>query len=304
MSLAEPLLIGDARIDRLIDLERFELPLGWLFPDATVEALTDDLAWLEPDFLTGDKAILAIQSTVLRVGGRTILIDTCVGEHKPRPRHPAWNARQQTGYLDRLKALGVAPEAVDIVFCTHLHADHVGWNTRIDNGRWVPTFPNARYLIGKRELSDWETKLQSAPADMINHGSYADSILPVIEARRAELIDHDHQVLDGLVVRRLPGHTPGSIGLSMHRHGGRCLFTGDSIHHPVQLIHPEWSSSLCSDPQLARATRTHYLAEAVENGTWLVPAHFVGHTGVQIRRHGNGYRPNLGNCRPAASRLP
>lgn len=293
MDPAPSLILGDARLDRVVDLDRFMLALGWLFPGASRDALRDDLAWLEPDFLTGEDLILSIQSVLLRVAGLTILIDTCVGEHKPRPRNPVWHARAQTAYLARLAAHGVAPEQVDIVFCTHLHADHVGWNTQLADGRFVPTFPNARYLMGRAELAYWESRLKTEPADMVNHGSYADFVLPIIQAGKADLVEHDHEVLDGLVVRRLPGHTPGQVGLSLHRPGCRCLFTGDFIHHPAQLVHPEWSSSLCTDPGQARETRSTYLEEAADTGTWLVPAHFAGLTGVQIERRAGGFRPLL-----------
>jgi glyoxylase-like metal-dependent hydrolase (beta-lactamase superfamily II) len=285
-----PLIVGDARLDRVVDIDRFELDLGWLFPDADAQSLAAHRHWLEPDYMRGELVALSIHSIVLRVTGRVILIDTCVGEHKQRPRHPHWHTRANTGYLANLEALGIVPDRVDMVFCTHLHADHVGWNTRLNDGRWVPTFPNARYLVGRTELTHWETMLKTEPAAMVNHGSYTDSVLPVLEAGQVDLIDGEHDILDGLSVRPLPGHTPGQIGLSVRRQDKGCLIAGDAIHHPVQLVRPDWSSRVCADPQLARTTRRALLDEIEDRGDWLVPMH-LRDVGLRIRRFGNGFVP-------------
>ena len=204
--------------------------------------------------MRGELVALSIHSIVLRVAGRVILIDTCVGEHKPRPRQPHWHERGNTDYLAHLDALGIVPENVDMVFCTHLHADHVGWNTRLENGRWVPTFPNARYLVGRTELAHWETMLKTEPAAMVNHNSYADSVLPVIEAGQVDLIDGEHDILDGLSVRPLPGHTPGQIGLSVRRQDQGCLIVGDAIHHPCSSSGPNGRAA-CAPIRTSRGRR-------------------------------------------------
>jgi glyoxylase-like metal-dependent hydrolase (beta-lactamase superfamily II) len=285
------LTVGDARLDRVVDIPRFELAVGWLFPDADQAALAEHRSWLDPHFMSGEMLALSIHSVVLRVAGRVILVDTCVGEHKPRPRQPAWNERRDTDYLARLAAIGIGPEQVDIVFCTHLHADHVGWNTRLRDGRWVPTFPNARYLIGRAELAYWQARLVTEPAEMVNHGSYADSVLPIVEAQRVDLVDSDHEVLDGLIVQPLPGHSPGQVGLLLRRQGQGCLLVGDAIHHPVQLVQPDWSSRLCSDPSQARETRHRFLNQVADRGDWLVPMHFMNVTGMRIRRLGDVFGP-------------
>lgn len=285
------LAVGDARLDRVVDIERFDMPLEMLFPGSHPAALLPHRHWLEPQFMEGDVVGLSIHSVVLRVADHIILIDACVGEHKPRPQRPSWNERSDSTYMARLAALGLAPENIDLVFCTHLHADHVGWNTVLRNGRWVLTFPNARYLIGRTELAHWQGQLKTEPVAMVNHGSYADSVLPVIEAGQVDLIDSDHEVLNGLTVRPLPGHTPGQVGLSVRRQGQRCLIVGDAIHHPVQLVRPDWSSFLCTDPLRAAATRRGFLDEVAESGDWLVPMHFMGRTGMRIRHAANGFIP-------------
>jgi len=286
------LVLGRARVDRLVDLPRFEMKLATLFPDATLEALEGERHWLEPRFLEGGMVRLPIQSMVLRLDGKVILVDTCVGEHKPRPRHPTWDRRKATTYLMQLAALGLHREDIDYVLCTHLHADHVGWNTQWSDGSWVPTFPRARYLVGRAELAHWEDRRKSQAAETVNHGSYEDSVLPVMAAGLLDRVDPgDAPLLPGLKLRPLPGHTPGQIGLEFRRDGARALFIGDAMHHPVQLVRPEWSTGLCTDPERARATRRSFLEEAAEERMWLIPAHFIDMTGVQVKRAGNGFRP-------------
>ena len=183
------LTLGAATVERVIDLDPFALPLGLLFPGAEIEAIRDAEPWLAPhhvDFAAGN-VLLGVQSHLLRVGGLTILIDACVGEHKPRPRRADWHDRAATGYLARLAASGVRAEDVDLVLCTHLHADHVGWNTQLLDGRWVPTFPNATYLMTSVD----ETYVKAArPA------TWAESVSPVIEAGQARLVDTDFALDD------------------------------------------------------------------------------------------------------------
>jgi len=285
------LVLGSARVDRLVDLPRFEMRLTSLFPDATLDALEGERGWLEPRFLKGDVVYLAIQTMVLRLGGKVILVDTCVGEHKPRARHPAWDRRAATTYLAQLAGLGLRAEDVDYVLCTHLHADHVGWNTQWAGGRWVPTFPRARYLVGRAELAHWEDRRKGQGAELVNHGSYEDSVLPVIDAGLLDRVDPGDALLPGLRLRALPGHTPGQVGLEVRDDGVRGLFIGDAMHHPVQLVRPQWSTGLCTDPELARMTRRSFLDEAAEDRMWLIPAHFMEMTGVQVKRAGDGFRP-------------
>jgi glyoxylase-like metal-dependent hydrolase (beta-lactamase superfamily II) len=287
VTASSTLLIGDARIDRVVDLARFTIDLTHLFPSADSRALDADRHWLEPEFMRGDELALSIHSTVIRLDGRVILVDACVGEHKPRPKHPAWDARQGTAYLAGLAALGLTRADVDIVFCTHLHADHIGWNTVLEDGRWVPTFPNARYLIGRSELTHWQDAVAREPSH--NHGSYHDSVLPVIQAGQVDLVDSDQETAHGLVVRALPGHSVGQVGISLERGGDHGVFAGDAIHHPAQLVRPDWSSRFCWDAALSRATRQDLLAAAAERGSWIIPAHFIGRVGVKVRARGEGF---------------
>jgi glyoxylase-like metal-dependent hydrolase (beta-lactamase superfamily II) len=279
--------LGDAEIHGIADLPRFALPLKLLLPDADLPVLEEARAVLDPDHLdyAAGELLLVVQTLALRIAGRTILVDTCVGEHKPRPVRPDWHQRRASGYLDRLAAAGIAPEEVDLVLCTHLHADHVGWNTRLEGGRWVPTFPRARYLVGRTELAHWQER------PLANHGAYADSVVPILELGRMDVVDDGHELAPGATLTPLPGHTPGQMGVSLDLPQGRAILCGDAIHSPVQVLHPDWSSAFCTDPAGARATRRAILAEAVEHDTLIVPAHFRGCGCARIRRAGDRFTP-------------
>lgn len=286
---------GPATLERIVDLDPFALPLGFIMPGATVEAIRHLEPVLAPhhvDFAAGN-ILLGVHSLLLRAGRLNVLIDACVGENKERPRRPEWHRRTASGYLDRLKAAGLAPDEVDIVLCTHLHADHVGWHTRLDNGRWVPTFPKARYLIGRTELTHWQAH-ESAEPGRHNHGAYADSVLPVIEAGLDELVDDGFDLARGMRIETLPGHSPGQIGLCLDcGTAGKALFCGDAVHSPVQVFKPEWASAFCHDREQAVRTRIGLFERAAEGDLLLVPAHLRGAWGMRIRRQHEGFRPEF-----------
>jgi glyoxylase-like metal-dependent hydrolase (beta-lactamase superfamily II) len=211
-----------------------------MLPDSTPEAIAAHHAWLKPHFFdeaTGDLGS-RIQSYVVRMPGRTILIDTCVGNDKPRPENAVWNMRQGS-YLDDLKRAGVTPEQVDTVVCTHLHVDHVGWNTRWLDGRWSPTFPNATYVIPGEEYEFW--KRESERGDESSN-CIRDSVIPIVEAGRAQLVDPDHAIAPSLRFEPTPGHTPGHVCVRLATPAGDAVFSGDLMHRTVQVAEPQWSS--------------------------------------------------------------
>ena len=287
--------LGDATVDVIVDDDDFELPLVAFLPGLDLGALEPDRAWLEPDFVDLARGVLkcAVQTFVLRLGSRTILVDTCIGEHKDRPEIPAWDGRAGTGWLGRLHAAGTTPEAVDIVFCTHLHIDHVGWNTIAADGRWVPTFPNARYLVGRRELADWQERMRTGTAPELQVRGLEDSVLPLLDAGVVDLVDDGAELAPGAVLTCLPGHTMGQMGLRLDRPRGRAVFCGDAIHSPLQLLQPELSTASCMDPGLAAATRRRLLEEAAESGRLIVPAHFRGRRRAHVEADGAGFRPRF-----------
>ncbi len=287
--------LGSATLHRIVDVDPFALKLEVLFPAATIDVLEHARDVLEPhhvDYCSGC-VLLGVQSFLLRTQNLTILIDSCVGEHKQRPRRPDWHRRERSGYLERLATAGAGPGDIDIVLCTHLHADHVGWNTRLEAGRWVPTFPNARYLIGRTELEHWQTQERAAPA-FHNHGSFADSVLPVIEAGQCETVDDGFALASGLAILALPGHSPGQVGLGLAGKGGRqWRFCGDAIHSPVQVYAPEWTSPFCSDPAEAVRQRQGLLERSAGSDTVLIPSHLRHAWGMRAERHGSGWRPKF-----------
>jgi glyoxylase-like metal-dependent hydrolase (beta-lactamase superfamily II) len=282
---------GSATVSRVIDLDPFALPLAFLFPNATLDALAtarDVLAGTHVAWANGN-VLLSVQSHVVRFAGKTILIDACVGEHKPRPARLEWNQRTGTSYLANLAAAGCTPDDIDIVMCTHLHADHIGWNTRLESGRWVPTFANARYLISPTEI-DYRAKEVAARPEA-DHGSYRDSILPVIEHGLVTSVSAGDEILEGGRILALPGHAPGQIGLEMLAgKDERLVFCGDAIHSPVQLFQPDWSSAFCHDQAIARTTRRDLLERAAGENLRLIPNH-LRRRSMHVRKNGRSFVP-------------
>ena len=249
--------LGDASIARVEDIAGPSFKPGAIYNDFQPSVIEEYRDWLVPGhyFEKLDRLNMSVHSWVVRTGRHTVVIDTCIGNHKARPDAPFWNDRNGP-FLDRLSEAGVAPESVDYVMCTHLHVDHVGWNTKLENGRWVPTFPNAKYLISRKEYAYYEQENRKAP---VNDGSFTDSVLPIMEAGRAVMIDDGHELDDCMLVKLTPGHTPGHITIRLASKGEEALFTGDIMHHPLQVYRPEWNSAFCVDQAASRATRRQVL---------------------------------------------
>ena len=228
---------------------------------------------------------------LILLNGRTILVDTCVGEAKERPELTAFHQRRGSGFLQRLAAAGGRAEDIDTVFCTHLHVDHVGWNTQKADGRWLPTFPHARYLFGRLELADWMARRAAGTPPPFHLASLDDSVIPIVEAGLADLVDDGFELAPELVLTQLPGHTAGQMGLRIDRDDCRAIFCGDAIHSPVQLLQPDISTASCVDGQAAAATRRALLKEATESGRVVAPAHFRGRRFCRVRRQGAGFDP-------------
>jgi glyoxylase-like metal-dependent hydrolase (beta-lactamase superfamily II) len=288
--MTAPLIVNDVAVHRIVDLDPFPLPLDFLFPDGTIEALAPHAPLLggpHVDFAAGTIQ-LAIQSHLVRIGGLTILVDACVGEHKSRPARPDWHQRTATAYLSNLTAAGCTPTDIDVVMCTHLHADHVGWNTVLESGRWVPTFPNARYVMSERE-ANFRTQ-QAAVSPQADHGSFSDSVLPILDAGLAAMVEPGDEIAEGTRIVALPGHAPGQIGIELTAGATRLLFCGDAIHSPAQVIRPEWSSRFCHDAVLAQETRRALLQRCAGEDFLLLPAHLRAGA-MRICEHLDGFRP-------------
>lgn len=279
--------IGKYGIDMIIELEgpRFE---PWrLLPDCTPEILKEHASWLVPRHYDPetDLFVAPIQSFLLKTPHHTILIDGCFGNHKDRP-NPMAN-QLNTRWLERLAAAGATPEDIDIVLCSHLHPDHVGWNTKLENGQWVPTFPNAKYLFAEPEFTHWEAVNNAAEQPLVH---LVDSVLPIVAAGQSQLVPMDHEVEDGLWLEPMIGHSPGHVGINVEDGGEHAIFIGDMTHHPLQLTYPDWCSGFCDDKPMAIKTRRDFCERAAETDLIVVPAHFPPPTFGTIMRDGDAYR--------------
>ena len=279
--------LGGLEILRALELVTPFSPFHF-FPETTEEDWAPHRHWLEPDALDPetDQLLFPMQSYVIRTSHHTILIDSCVGNGKERPTRPHWHLKTDETYLNALAEHGIAPEAIDFVMCTHLHSDHVGWNTRLNNGRWVPTFPNARYIFSKKELEAW----RDVGHEKFSRTPFEDSVLPVLEAGRAELVADDYALDDEVFLESTPGHTPGHVAISLKSNGASAVMCGDLMHSPIQCLHPEWTAWPDWDAEQAKQTRRMFLERNCESDTLICTAHFPLPSAGRIVRSEEAYR--------------
>jgi glyoxylase-like metal-dependent hydrolase (beta-lactamase superfamily II) len=286
----QPIRIGQFEVNRIADYQGPFFDPEAFFPDFDPAVVAENTALLGPRLLdpgTG-KLIFSFHSFVVKTGRHTILIDACIGNDKDRPSRPQFD-HMRTSFIADLGRLGVRPEEVDYVMCTHLHWDHVGWNTKLANGKWVPTFPNAKYVMAKREYDHWHG--HHAAGNETPHAlAFADSILPVVATGQALLVGDDYALDDGLWFEPYPGHTPGNVVIHAHSGGDKGVFIGDVLHHPLQCLKPEWSTFACTDADGSRKSRTRLVEEHADSGALIMPAHFPEPTAGWIRRHKAAYR--------------
>ena len=274
--------IGGARVTKVVETQ-VEMPPTGLLPEATPEAIGRHAAWLKPHFLTdAGNFTLSIHALVVESEGKRIVVDTCVGD-RPLPGYGDM-AEGNEVFLRDFAAAGFEREAIDFVLCTHLHFDHVGWNTMLVDGRWVPTFPNARYLFAKVEYDHW-----SKSEDRSLIPSFEDTVTPVVEAGLADLVDDRHAITGEVSLEPTPGHTPGHVAVKIESRGERALITGDLTHHPVQWAEPEWAMSADSDSPQAGRTRRRLIREHGDRPTLVIGTHYAGPTAGHIRGANGGW---------------
>ncbi len=253
-----------------------------------------------------DRIYAFLQSWVICANGLTILYDTGAGNDKPRPGIPVFGDLH-TPFLGNLARAGFAPEDIDIVICSHLHIDHVGWNTRLENGAWVPTFPRARYLMSSIDRNYWDPAgsgdRPSLTGSQVNAQVFEDSVQPILDAGLAELVDGTYEIAPGITLWLAPGHTPGHLVLELQSQGENALFVGDILHHPAQVFRPDWNSVYCEDQGAARQTRRKILQQAADRQARVVPAHFGGGHSVWIEHCDDGFRPRFPHSEPDVSRI-
>jgi len=280
--------VEDMTVHRIVEQEYGFTPVLEFLPTLSTEMLEENRPWMEPAALdpnTGN-IVLCFQSYVVKTPHHTVLVDTCIGNDKARPHRQAWHHKNDPHFMQALKASGTSVEDIDFVMCTHLHADHVGWNTRLENGRWVPTFPNARYLFSQKEYDYWSEEHRKNPQDAI-----ADSVLPIVEAKKAELVTSDHALDDHVRLTPTPGHTPDHFAVCLGR-GGRdaAVFTGDLIHSPLQARYPDLVMRVDFNREQAAATRRRFLERYCDTDTLCCTMHFPSPSVGHIKRWGDGFR--------------
>jgi glyoxylase-like metal-dependent hydrolase (beta-lactamase superfamily II) len=284
--------VGDVTITRVQEWKDHLFYRSELLPESTREAWEANQSWLVPEFWSRatDDAWLCSQPFVVRSAGRTIVVDTGIGNDKRRPSIPPFNDLH-TDFLDRLTANGAAPGDVDLVVCTHLHPDHIGWNTRLVDGEWVPTFPHARYLLPQADF-DWLSEAsrsadQKDPSGFI--GAFEDSVVPIAKAGQAEFWRDEYAIDDALRLSSVPGHTPGAAVLLITSDGQHAVLAGDIVHHPMQILDPDQRDMTDADQPLATASRRRILGWAADNQAALLPAHFPTDRAARIARRGGDF---------------
>ena len=276
--------VGAIKITRIVEME---LPISYdssrpFLAEATPGALRRT-PWLYPSFVNDDdQMLLSIHALLVEAPGLRLVVDTCIGND--RPRQILGGRPLATPFLEQLAEVGWPRESVDAVVCTHLHVDHVGWNTMLEDDRWVPTFPNARYLIGRRELEHWRGE------DGEQAVILSDSVQPILDAGLAELVEMDHQISPEIRLTPTTGHTPGHVSVLIESEGERAVITGDMTHHPCQLAHPEWSPPFDSDPKASAATRARMFAEWADQPILVIGTHFAAPTAGHVKRDGAVFR--------------
>ena len=290
--------IGAARVDRVVESEMPLLDPLEIFVGATAAAIDSQMHWLAPRFYDPAARLLVvpIQGFVVRAGGKVIVVDTCAGDCKQRKR--AQFDRQKRDWINKLP---VRPEAVDYVVCTHFHVDHVGWNTRLEDGRWVPTFPNARYLFTREEWDYWRGPAGTVAAQ--RSGDYmADSVTPIVEAGLADFVPMDHQILPEVRFIPAAGHTPGFICVDVRSGDRRLVLAGDLLHSPLQCVFPQWSTRFCADAEGSARARTRLLSEWADPRTIVMPTHFPSPSAGIVERRDGAFFFHYTEVAPSRSR--
>jgi glyoxylase-like metal-dependent hydrolase (beta-lactamase superfamily II) len=277
--------VGAVKITRIVEIE---LPVPYderrpFLAQARPEVLAAT-AWLYPNFVSPEGHLrLSIHALLVEAPGLRLVVDTCVGND--RPRGILGKQPLSTAFLEQLAEVGWPRDSVEAVVCTHLHVDHVGWNTMLEAGRWVPTFPNARYLIGRAEYDHW-----SAEGGEEQQVILSDSVKPVLDAGLVDLVEMDHRLTDEIRLTPTPGHTPGHVSVVIESQGERALITGDAMHHPCQIAHPDWSPPFDSDQIASEATRRQMLESVADKPVLVIGTHFAAPTAGHVKRDGAAYR--------------
>lgn len=293
--------VGAASISRI---EETYLPTHRatdIFPEFSDAIRAEHAGWLSPHHYDPASGCLkmSVHSWLLQIGKMKILIDGCCGNAKKRPARPFWNMLNEP-WLERLAAAGARPEEIDYVMCTHLHHDHVGWNTQLRDGRWLPTFPNARYVMAKSDFEYYRARdADPATIEPVEFGSFRECVLPIVESGRADLVEAPHRLNDHLEILPAPGHSAGHVVFKLESRGARALFIGDVFHHLLQVFYPHWNFPKNSNAEDARASRRNVLEFCAATDVLVLPGHVGAPFAGRIEATAKGFQPKfrvLPNC--------
>jgi len=277
--------IGDVKVTRIVEME---MPIPYhpehaFLKEATPEALSE-MQWLYPHFVTPDGALtLSVHALAVEAPGLKLVVDTCIGNDKPRAI--SGGQALQTSFLEHMKDIGFGRDQVNAVVCTHLHVDHVGWNTMLEDGKWVPTFPKARYLIGREEYAHWKSVDEAGTQEIM-----ADSVQPIFDAGLAQEVEMTHRVSPEIRLIPTTGHTPGHVSVVIESKGETAIITGDMMHHPCQIGHPDWAPAFDSDKDAGRATRRAMIKDWADKPILIIGTHFPTPTAGHIKKDGASHR--------------
>ncbi|MBV9260559.1 MAG: MBL fold metallo-hydrolase [Pseudolabrys sp.] len=286
--------VGKATITRIEETYQAIYPVKELFPACTDDILKHHGSWLPPHYdATSGKIKLSVHSWLLQIDGRKILIDCCCGNHKPRPQRPWWNMLNEP-YLDRLAAAGARPDEIDLVMCTHLHHDHLGWNTMQRDGKWVPTFPNARYVFSKLDFDHFKKVDEDPKTTPAEFGTFKECVVPVVDAGKADLVTGPHKLNEFIDIEPAGGHSPGHFVFKVDAGGGiKAMLTGDVFHHLLQVYYPDWNFPKNSDAEQAKRSRRKVFDELASTGAMVFPGHVGAPFAGYIEKDGSNFRPRF-----------
>ncbi len=277
--------VGDVEIIRIVELYDFQDDVWVLLEGATADTVKQ-YPWLFPQFATADGRMrMNFQAFVVTSRGKRIMVDTCIGNDRKREYDVFSNL--QTSFIDDMAGAGYAPQSIDTVLCTHLHLDHCGWNTRKVGDKWVPTFPNARYLFSRVELDHWEKQLQ-AGADHMEH--VIDALQPVLDAGLVDFVQPNHKITDEVSLFPTPGHTPGHVSVHISSAGQEAVITGDVVHHPVQFAEPDMKNNFDMDIEAGRRMRRDFFTRYEDGKALVIGSHFAEPSSGRIRRDDKAWR--------------
>jgi glyoxylase-like metal-dependent hydrolase (beta-lactamase superfamily II) len=283
--------IGDIRLDRIDELCGPAVDPWYLLPELPRDAVARNRDWFVPTFYDepSNKLVLSLHGWVVRTGRHTVLIEACGGNHKERPEYPRVH-QLNTPWLERLRAADVDPAEIDYAFCSHLHVDHIGWFTELRDGRWVPTFPNAKYLMAKREYDNWNPATRTLPKLPLQGSCFEDCVEPIVASGQAVMVEDGHEIDAGMTVEASYGHTLGHCSVRATSRGETGIFCGDIMHSPIEMTYPHVNTYACEDQDAARRSRRALLEEATEHGHALLPAHFPApYTMCKVRKAGDAF---------------